>query len=68
MNIGILQLNFTIGDFEKNADKVARAYGEAVELGAELVVAPELGLCGYPPRDLLNRADFLEGHDRGVRE
>ena len=68
MNIGILQLNFTIGDFEKNADKVARAYGEAVELGAELVVAPELGLCGYPPRDLLNRADFLEGHDRGIRE
>ncbi len=68
MNIGILQLNFTIGDFQKNADKVARAYGEAVELGAELVVAPELGLCGYPPRDLLNRADFLEGHDRGVRE
>ncbi len=68
MNIGILQLNFTIGDFEKNADKVARAYGEAVELGAEIVVAPELGLCGYPPRDLLNRADFLEGHDRGVRE
>ena len=68
MNIGILQLNFTIGDFEKNADKVARAYGEAVELGAEIVVAPELGLCGYPPRDLLNRADFLEGHDRGVRK
>jgi len=68
MNIGILQLNFTIGDFEKNSDKVARAYGEAVELGAEMVVAPELGLCGYPPRDLLNRADFLEGHDRGVRE
>ncbi|MEI7692890.1 MAG: NAD+ synthase [Verrucomicrobiota bacterium] len=68
MNIGILQLNFTIGDFEKNADKVARSYGEAVELGAELVVAPELGLCGYPPRDLLNRADFLEGHDLGVRE
>ena len=68
MNIGILQLNFTIGDFEKNSDKVARSYGEAVELGAELVVAPELGLCGYPPRDLLNRADFLEGHDRGVRE
>ena len=68
MNIGILQLNFTIGDFEKNADKVARAYGEAVKLGAEIVVAPELGLCGYPPRDLLNRADFLEGHDRGVRE
>ena len=68
MNIGILQLNFTIGDFEKNAEKVARSYREAVDLGAEMVVAPELGLCGYPPRDLLNRADFLEGHDRGIRE
>ena len=68
MKIGILQLNFTIGDFAKNGEKVVRAYGEAVALGADMVVAPELGLCGYPPRDLLNRADFLDGHDRGVRE
>jgi len=59
MKIGILQLNATIGDFEGNARKVAEAYREAVAQGAELAVAPELFLCGYPPRDLLLRDDFL---------
>ena len=61
MNIGILQLNFTIGDFEKNAEKVARSYREAVDLGAEIVVAPELGLCGYPPRDCSIELIFWKG-------
>lgn len=36
------------------------AYREAVSRGAELVVAPELFLCGYPPRDLLLRTDFVQ--------
>ena len=68
MKIGLLQLNFTIGDFEKNSEKVLNAYLRAVRLGAELCVAPELGICGYPPRDLLNRKDFLQSHDRTLRE
>ena len=68
MKIALLQLNFTIGDFEKNADKVLNSYQRAVEQGAELCVAPELGLCGYPPRDLLHRKDFLQSHDRALRE
>ena len=68
MKIGLLQLNFTIGDFEKNSEKVLTAYLRAVRLGAELCVAPELGICGYPPRDLLNRKDFLQSHDRTLRE
>ena len=68
MKIGLLQLNFTIGDFSKNAEKVLTAYLQAAQQGAELCVAPELGLCGYPPRDLLNRKDFLQSHDRALRE
>ena len=68
MKIALLQLNFTIGDFEKNADKVLNSYQRAVEQGAELCVAPELGLCGYPPRDLLHRKDFLQSHDWALRE
>ncbi|NCW27461.1 MAG: NAD+ synthase, partial [Verrucomicrobia bacterium] len=67
MKIGLLQLNFTIGDFEKNSEKVLTAYLRAVQQGAELCVAPELGICGYPPRDLLNRKDFLQSHDRTLR-
>ncbi|NBS83953.1 MAG: hypothetical protein EBS59_04555 [Verrucomicrobia bacterium] len=67
MKIGLLQLNFTIGDFAKNADRVLTAYGRAVQEGAELCVVPELGLCGYPPRDLLNRKDFLQSHDQALQ-
>lgn len=59
MKIGVLQLNATIGDFQANRGKLAAAYGEACTRGAELVIAPELCLCGYPPRDLLLRPDFI---------
>ena len=68
MKIGILQLNFTVGDFAQNSERVLVGYGEAVGRGADLAVAPELGLCGYPPRDLLHRIDFLQAHDRALRE
>jgi NAD+ synthase (glutamine-hydrolysing) len=68
MNIGILQLNFTVGDFKGNSEKLVSAYERAVREGAELCVGSELGLCGYPPRDLLNRRDFVESHERALRE
>ncbi len=44
----------------KNRARLEAAYREAVEKGAELVLAPELFLCGYPPRDLLLRDDFVQ--------
>ena len=66
MKIGLLQINFTVGDFAGNADKVLLAYERAVRAGAELCVGSELGLCGYPPRDLLNRQDFLQQHDAAL--
>ncbi len=60
VKIGLLQLNSTIGDFSANVQKLTAAYAKACQLGAEFVVAPELFLCGYPPRDLLLRTDFIE--------
>jgi NAD+ synthase (glutamine-hydrolysing) len=60
MRIGLLQLNATIGAFDKNRARLEDAYHEAVAKGAELVLAPELFLCGYPPRDLLLRDDFIQ--------
>jgi NAD+ synthase (glutamine-hydrolysing) len=62
LKIGILQLNSTIGDYEANSTKLLRAYEHACALGAEFILAPELFLCGYPPRDLLLRPDFVEAN------
>jgi NAD+ synthetase len=60
MRLGLLQLNAKIGAYAENRARLEAAYREAVGRGAELVVAPELFLCGYPPRDLLLRKDFVE--------
>jgi len=62
VNIGVLQLNSTIGDYEANKHKLLAAYERTCAQGAECVVAPELFLCGYPPRDLLLRPDFVEAN------
>jgi NAD+ synthetase len=60
LKIGLLQLNSTVGDFAANRQKLVAGYEKARALGAEFVLAPELFLCGYPPRDLLLRADFVQ--------
>ncbi|HEV2453156.1 MAG TPA: NAD+ synthase [Verrucomicrobiae bacterium] len=62
MKLGFLQLNSTIGDFPANIAKLVAGYERAVSLGAEFALAPELFLCGYPPRDLLLRADFIDAN------
>ena len=59
MRIALLQLNATIGAYDANRANLEAAYKDAVSKGAELVLAPELFLCGYPPRDLLLRDDFI---------
>jgi NAD+ synthase (glutamine-hydrolysing) len=56
MKIALAQLNFTVGDVAGNASRIIAAMGEARGLGADLVVFPELALCGYPPEDLLFHA------------
>jgi NAD+ synthetase len=60
LKIGLLQLNSTVGDFTANRRKLLAGYEKACALGVEFVIAPELFLCGYPPRDLLLRADFVD--------
>ena len=68
MKIGLLQLNSTVGDFAANRQKLLAAYAQAVSCGAEFVLAPELFLCGYPPRDLLQREDFVEANLTALAE
>ena len=68
MRTGLLQLNSTVGDFTANRRKLLAGYEKAVALGAEFVLAPELFLCGYPPRDLLLREDFITANLAALAE
>jgi NAD+ synthetase len=58
LKIAVAQINCTVGDLAGNAARIAAAAREARALGADLLLTPELALCGYPPEDLLLRADF----------
>ncbi len=62
MKVGLAQINTTVGDFAGNIARLGEAYDEAASAGAEIVVAPELAITGYPPRDLLLKNGFIEGN------
>jgi NAD+ synthetase len=68
MKIGLLQLNPTVGDFAGNRRKLLDGCEKAIAGGAEFLLAPELFLCGYPPRDLLQRADFIAANLAALEE
>lgn len=58
MKLGLAQINTTVGDLSGNEAIILDAYHRLVEQGAELVIFPELAICGYPPRDLLLKSRF----------
>jgi NAD+ synthase (glutamine-hydrolysing) len=62
MRVALAQINPTVGDLLGNAAKIERFYHRALEADAQLVVYPELCLCGYPPEDLLHKRHFLENN------
>jgi len=68
MKIAAAQINPTIGDISGNVEKILQYIGRARELGAQLVVFPELCLTGYPPRDLLERPSFIEQNINALGE
>lgn len=57
--VALAQLNATVGDLAGNGRRIADAARRAHTQGARLVLTPELGLCGYPPEDLLLRPAFM---------
>ena len=60
MKIALCQINPTVGAIKQNKQLILDRYSEAIGLGAELVVFPELVLIGYPPQDLLLRKQFIK--------
>ena len=61
MKIALAQIDTTVGAFAENAAAIAQKSREAADSGAQLVVFPELTLCGYPPKDLLALREFVHG-------
>ena len=59
MKAALAQINPTVGDLAGNEAKILAAYRRGVEAGVELVIFPELAVCGYPPRDLLHKSQFI---------
>jgi len=68
IRIALGQVNTTVGDVEKNVNKIREYIGKAKRGKASIVVFPELALCGYPPEDLLLRPAFLEACKKALRD
>ena len=68
MQIAIAQLNPRIGDFEGNLAQMLAAVAQAKLLHADILCFGELSVCGYPPRDFLEFADFIAECDAAVAQ
>lgn len=68
MKVTLAQLNPTIGDFSGNLQKIKNAYKKARQDKSDIIILSELYLTGYPPRDLLNRQDFIQDAQNALDE
>lgn len=68
MKIALVQTNPIVGAFARNLQLILNWIDKAKQAGCDLVVFPELSLCGYPPQDLLERASFIDAHDRALAD
>ncbi|OYV41725.1 MAG: NAD+ synthase [Rhodospirillales bacterium 20-64-7] len=59
LNIAIAQINCQVGAIDKNIERIRAARARGAELGADLVVTPELSISGYPPEDLVLKPAFV---------
>ncbi len=68
MKISIAQINTTVGDFSGNKEKILHALQSAEDQASDLVVFPELAVCGYAPRDLVEKKRFVQENIDCVNE
>lgn len=60
MKIALAQINYHIGNFEKNTSRIIETIEECKKKGVDIVVFSELAISGYPPRDFLEFSDFID--------
>ena len=58
LRVVMAQLNLRVGDIDGNVQRIIEVAAQARQQQADLLVLPELSLCGYPPEDLLLRASM----------
>ncbi len=63
MRVAVAQMNVVLGDLVGNVRHIVEQANRAVTEGADVLLTPELSLCGYPPEDLLLRPDFYRSVD-----
>jgi len=68
MRIAIAQLNYHIGNFEGNLQKMLSAVARAKKDHADIICFSELSTCGYPPRDFLEFNDFIRQSDASIQK
>ncbi len=68
LRIALAQINPIVGDLSGNARKIRDGIQKGVEVGADLIMFPELGLTGYPPEDLLLKPQFVTDNLRALQD
>lgn len=66
MRIALAQFNASVGDIKGNAEKMEKLSIKAYDLGADIVVFPEMSVCGYPPEDLLLKKSFVDNNRSAI--
>lgn len=66
MKLALVQINPVIGDFEGQCRSIVSFAEQARSKGCDLVIFPEMAVCGYPPRDLLEQRAFVEASQDAV--
>lgn len=68
MRLMIAQINPIVGDLVGNSDLILNSIQKGKEQGAEIVLFPELALCGYPPDDFLWHPEFIEKCEKTLQD
>ncbi|MFN5325426.1 MAG: NAD+ synthase [Bacteroidota bacterium] len=68
MRIALAQINCHIGNLSLNADLIEKNLSRAKESRADLVIFPELAICGYPPMDLLESEEFITNCEKAIAD
>ncbi len=64
--IALAQADFTVGDIDRNRDRIIQLISRARDRHVSLIAFPELAITGYPPEDLLFKPKFIDANLRAL--